>query len=155
MKHLLNRNKFINEELTVETKVVDSFGKPLNMYHGGSYTGGEFKGIAWFTSSKGDAKYYAKQNGGIVTKAYIIIRNPLYTGDVSNMNIKLTDDINRSIKNRNLTGVKVDKNGYIEFIEANDGVLIAQDIGSDGIIDLHNGEILDCVVFKNDQIVVK
>ena len=46
------------------------------------------------------------------------------------------------------------EDGVISFIEANNGVLIAQDIGCDGVIDLHDGEILDAVVFNNNQIIV-
>ena len=57
-----------------------------------------------------------------------------------------------SAKRRNLN-ISVE-DGVITFIEANSGVLIAQDIGCDGVIDLHDGEILDVVVFNNEQIIV-
>jgi len=46
------------------------------------------------------------------------------------------------------------EDGVISFIEANGGVLIAMDIGCDGVIDIHNGEILDVVVFNNEQIIL-
>jgi hypothetical protein len=144
---------FINENKPIiDTKVVDKNGKPLIMYHGGSWSGsGEFRGAGWFTTSKIDAKYYAKQNDGIVTKAYLIVKNPLYTGDIKHLGIKPTKDILNSIKKRNIH-LNIE-NGIINFIEANNGVLIAQDIGKDGIIDLVDGEILDVVVFDSNQIV--
>jgi hypothetical protein len=56
--------QFLTDPL--ETKVVDEFGKPLLMYHVGSYTSGEFRGAGWFTSSKKDATYYAKLNRMLV-----------------------------------------------------------------------------------------
>jgi len=140
------------EQLNINTKIVDKNGKPLVMYHGGSYTSGEFRGAGWFTTSKVDATYYAKQNDGRVTKAYLIVKNPLYTGDIKHLNIKPTEDIINSTKKRNMN--LTIENGVIKFIEANNGVLIAQDIGRDGIIDLVDGEILDVVVFDNNQIVL-
>jgi hypothetical protein len=136
----------------MDTKVIDDEGNPLVMYHGGSYSGGEFKGDGWFTTSKVDATYYAKQNDGIVTKAYLIIKNPLYTGHIKHLNIKPTQDMIKSAKKRNLT-IKIE-DGYISFIEANGGVLIARDIGRDGVIDIHQGEILDAVIFNNNQIIL-
>lgn len=143
--------RFIDEK---DTKVSKN-GKPLLMYHGGSFSGGEFKGVGWFTSCKADAKYYAKQNHGIVTTAYLIIKNPLYTGHIGHLNIKITDDILKSAKNRGeLNAIKVE-NDIIQFIEANAGVLIAKDIGRDGVIDLHDGEILDVIIFNNNQIIIK
>ena len=147
--------RILREEsrFTIDTKVVDSKGSPLVMYHGGSYTGGEFKGNTWFTSSKTDAKYYAKQNYGVVTKAYLIVNKPLYSGNIRELNIKVTNEIISSIKRRGLTGVLLDEN-YISFIETNDGVLLANDIGKDGVIDIHNGKILDVVVFDNKQIIL-
>ena len=136
----------------IDTKVVDDEGNPLVMYHGGSYSGGEFRGAGWFTTSKDDAKYYAKQNYGILTKAYLIVKNPLYTGHVKHLNIKPTKDMIKSVKKRNLN-IKIE-DGIISFIEANEGVLIALDIGRDGVIDIHNGEILDVVIFNNNQIIL-
>ena len=136
----------------IDTKVVDDEGNPLVMYHGGSYSGGEFRGAGWFTTSKDDAKYYAKQNYGILTKAYLIVKNPLYTGHVKHLNIKPTKDMIKSVKKRNLN-IKIE-DGIISFIEANGGVLIALDIGRDGVIDIHNGEILDVVIFNNNQIIL-
>jgi hypothetical protein len=136
----------------MDTKVIDDEGNPLVMYHGGSYSGGEFKGGGWFTTSKVDATYYAKQNDGIVTKAYLIIKNPLYTGHIKHLNIKQTQDMIKSAKKRNLT-IKIE-DGNISFIEANAGVLIALDIGKDGVIDIHQGEILDAVIFNNNQIIL-
>lgn len=152
-----NYNSFILENIkNIDTKVVDKNGKPLLMYHGGSYSGGEFKGAGWFTVSKADAKYYADQSDGNLTKAYLIIKNPLYSGDIKHLNIKITDDILKSAKKRNiLNSVKIDKNNIIEFIETNAAVLIAQDIGRDGVIDLYNGEFLDAVIFNNNQIILK
>ncbi len=58
----------------------------------------------------------------------------------------------KSAKKRNLT-IKIE-DGYISFIEANAGVLIALDIGKDGVIDIHQGEILDAVIFNNNQIIL-
>ena len=128
-------------------------GKPVVFYHGGSYTGGEFKGMAWFTTSKADAKYYAEQNGGHVTKANLIVKNPFYSGDIKHLNIKLTDDILNSAKNRNiLNAIKFNEDKTLEFIETNGATLIASDIGKDGVIDLYKGEIVDVVVFSNEQI---
>lgn len=134
----------------LNTKVVDGEGKPLVMYHGGSYSDGEFRGEGWFTTSKSDAKYYAKQNDGVVTSAYLIVNDPLYTGYIKDLNIKLTKDIVDSITKRNIK-LSVE-NGIITYIEANDGVLIAKDLGKDGVIDLDGGEILDVVVFSGKQI---
>ena len=136
----------------IDTKVVDDEGNPLVMYHGGSYSGGEFRGAGWFTTSKDDAKYYAEQNDGILTKAYLIVKNPLYTGHVKHLNIKPTKDMIKSVKKRNLN-IKIE-DGIISFIEANGGVLIARDIGRDGVIDIYNGEILDVVIFNNNQIIL-
>jgi hypothetical protein len=145
--------EFLNENrLNINTKVVDKNGKPLVMYHGGSYSGGEFKGAGWFTTSKVDAKYYAKQNNGILTKAYLIVKNPLYTGNIKHLNIEPTEEMLKSAKKRKIN-IKIE-DGVISFIEANNGVLIARDIGRDGIIDLVDGEILDVVIFDNSQIVL-
>ena len=138
----------------MDTKVIDDEGNPLVMYHGGSYSGGEFKGAGWFTTSKADATYYAKQNHGKVTKAYLIIKNPLYTGHIKHLNIKPTQDMIKSAKKRNYTGFIKIEDGYISFIETNVGVLIARDIGRDGVIDIHQGEILDAVIFNNNQIIL-
>jgi len=145
--------EFLNENrLNINTKVVDKNGKPLVMYHGGSYSGGEFKGAGWFTTSKVDAKYYAKQNDGILTKAYLIVKNPLYTGNIKHLNIEPTEEMLKSAKKRKIN-IKIE-DGVISFIEANNGVLIARDIGRDGIIDLVDGEILDVVIFDSSQIVL-
>jgi hypothetical protein len=145
--------EFLSENrLNINTKVVDKNGKPLIMYHGGSYSGGEFKGAGWFTTSKVDAKYYAKQNNGILTKAYLIVKNPLYTGNIKHLNIEPTEEMLKSAKKRKIN-IKIE-DGVISFIEANNGVLIARDIGRDGIIDLVDGEILDVVIFDNSQIVL-
>jgi len=138
------------------SKVVDSNGKPMLMYHGGSYTrfsGNEFKGIGWFTCSKPDARYYAKQSGNNVTSAYLVIKNPLYTGEISHLNIKVTKEILDSFKKRHMYsgGLKVE-NGIIQFIEANNGTLIARDCGYDGVIDIDDGEILDSVIFDSKQL---
>ena len=146
-KEVLSENK-----KNIKTKVVDENGKPLIMYHGGSYTSGEFKGAGWFTTSKEDAEYYAEQIDGKVTKAYLIVNNPLYTGHIKHLNIEPNEDIIKSAKKRELN-IKIE-DGVISFIEANEGVLIAMDIGCDGVIDIHNGEILDVVVFNNEQIVL-
>jgi hypothetical protein len=143
----------LNEVINIDTKVVDSNGKPLLMYHGGSYTGGEFKG-GWFTSEKADARYYAKQNHGIVTKAYLIIKNPLYAGHIKELNIKISKDILTSAKKRNISNAVVVKDGIIEFIETNAANLIAQDIGRDGVIDIESGQILDAIVFSHNQIII-
>ena len=146
IREYLNENK-----ANIDTKVSKN-GKPLIMYHGGSFSGGEFKGAGWFTVSKKDANYYAKQIDGNLTKAYLIIKNPLYTGHVKHLNITPTKGMLNSIKKRNLN-ISIE-DGIISFIEANNGVLIAQDIGCDGVIDLHDGEILDAIVFNNNQIIV-
>lgn len=139
-------------KIDIDTKVVDDNGNPIIMYHGGSYSGGEFRGAGWFTTSKDDAKYYAKQNDGIVTKAYLIVKNPLYTGNIKHLNIEPTKDIMESVKKRRLK-IRIE-DGVISFIEANGGILIARDIGRDGVIDLVDGKILDVVVFDNEQIVL-
>ena len=147
-----NWKQFLNENKpNIDTKVSKN-GKPLIMYHGGSFSGGEFKGAGWFTISKKDANYYAKQSYGNLTKAYLIIKNPLYTGHVKHLNITPTKGILNSIKKRNLN-ISIE-DGIISFIEANNGILIAQDIGCDGVIVLHDGEIVDAVVFNNNQIIV-
>lgn len=61
------------------SKITDKSGKPMVMYHGGSYGTGEFKG-GWFTSSYADAKHYADKVGGVVTAAFIKICKPLVAG---------------------------------------------------------------------------
>ncbi len=153
MKYIDTFNeRFLNEtKINIDTKVVDKNGKPLIMYHGGSFAGGEFKGVGWFTISKQDAKYYAEQNDGILTKAYIQIKNPLYTGHIKHLNIKPTEDMILSAKKRNIRlGIE---DGILTFIEPNEGVLIAMDIGRDGIIDLNDGDVLDAVIFNSNQII--
>lgn len=41
--------QFLTESLeSLETKVIDENGDPLLMYHGGSFTSGEFRGAGWF-----------------------------------------------------------------------------------------------------------
>lgn len=144
--------KFLNESKhKLDTKVVDENGTPLIMYHGGSYTSGEFRGAGWFTTSKEDAKYYAKQIDGKVTKAYLIVNNPLYTGHIKHLNITPNKEIIQSAKKRKIN-IKIE-DGVISFIEANQGVLIARDIGRDGVIDIEGGEILDVVIFDSEQII--
>lgn len=153
----ISKKFFTNPEFIKDftgSKVVDAEGKPLMMYHGGSFSGGEFKGTGWFTSNKADAKHYAKQNFGFITSAFLVVKNPLYAGDISHLNIKVTNDIIESNKKRNLNCIRVNKNGIIEYIEANGAVLIARDIDRDGVIDLHNNEILDVVIFNSKQILL-
>lgn len=135
-----------------ETKVIE-YEKPLLMYHGGSYSGGEFKGTGWFTRFKEDAEYYVKQNNGILTKAYLIIKNPLYTGDIKHLKIKPTKEMLDSVEKRRLQYSLIIENNIITFIEANAGVMIAIDIGKDGVIDLQDKKILDAVIFKSSQII--
>lgn len=157
MKHLSFFNEFILEtkkNININTLVVDTDNKPLIMYHGGdSFTNDAYNGITWFTSSKADAKYYAKQNNGVLTKAYLIITNPLYTGDIKHLNLKPTKESLKHIKKRNLSSSVKIENNIISFIEANAGVLLAQDMGNDGIIDISKGSIIDAVVFKKEQII--
>jgi hypothetical protein len=138
---------------SLETKVVDEFGKPLLMYHGGSYTSGEFRGAVWFTSCEADAQYYAEQNDGRVTKAYLEIKDPLYTGSIEHLKIRPTEELLISAERRRYT-IKTNEEGFIKFIEANAGVLIARDLDLDGVIDLHDGKILDAVIFSNNQIIL-
>jgi hypothetical protein len=152
-------NKILSKPDFIEdfegSKVVDALGKPILMYHGGSYSDGEFSGWGWFTVNKADAKYYAKQSDGNLTEAYLIIKNPLYTGHIKHLNIPITDDILKSAKKRNILNSIVVKNGVIQFIEANNGILVALDTSKDGIIDLHEGNILDAVIFESGQILNK
>ena len=110
------------------------------MYHGGSYSGvGEMKGTIWFTKYKSDAKYYAKQIGGHLTKAKLNYQNPLNT-----RNFEVTECMIKSSKERNLN---VDFTS--SFIETNAATLIAQDCGYDAVIDGDNGDV---VVFSFDNI---
>lgn len=150
-KKLSKNDKFIKDFFG--SKVVDVNGNPLLMHHGGSFSDGEFKGNGWFTAYKGDARYYAKQNDGIVTSAYIVVKNPLYSGHIEHLVIKITDEILKSCEKRNLN-IEVNEKGIISFIEANAATLIAHDINCDGVIDLHDGNILDVVVFSSDQILL-
>lgn len=145
----------LNESVEFDNSgILTKNNKPITFYHGGSYTGGEFKGMAWFTVFKEDAEYYAEQNNGIVTEANLILKNPLYSGHIKDMNIEISDDILQSVKNRNLEySIKVNSDNIIEFIETNAATLIASDIGRDGVIDIHHGEVLDVVVFSNEQII--
>ncbi len=137
----------------LQTKVVDEFGKPLLMYHGGSYTSGEFRGVGWFTSCEADAQYYSEQIDGVVTEAYLDIKNPLYTGRIEHLEILPTEEFLKSAERRGYK-VTLNERGFIKFIEPNVGVLIAQDLGHDGVIDLHEGKILDAVIFSNNQIIL-
>ncbi len=150
MKHIYSYNDFI-----LETKKFDISRTP--MYHGGSYNGGEFIGNIWFTANIKDAKYYARTNYGHVTKAYLTINNPFYTGYIKELDIKLTKDISKIIKKRKLThSVKVDtETNRIEYIETNSGVLIAKDLGYDGVLDINtDNTVIDAIVFDNKQIEV-
>jgi hypothetical protein len=150
---MINLTQLLNEMTAIDTKVTKN-GKPLLMYHGGSFhSGDEFTGRGWFTSNKADAKYYATQNNGNITKAFLIVKNPLYTGHIDHLNIKITKEILLSAKKRRIENSVIVKNGIIEFIEANAGVLIAIDIGRDGVIDIEDKAIIDVVIFSNSQIV--
>ena len=110
----------------IASKVVDENGEPLVVWHGGSFTGGEFKGNAWFTFDKSGAKYYAKQNNGIVTQAFLSIKNPYYSGHINKK----------------------------DYVETNNAVLVAQkNKKQDGVIDLDiNKKIIDCIVWTSNQI---
>lgn len=133
--------------------IVNSKNKPITFYHGGTYTGGEFRGVIWFTVDRSDAKYYADQNGGVVSKAHLISNNPLYSGNIKHLNIELTDDMISSMKKRSEeNSVIVNDDNIIEYIETNFAVILAQDIGRDSVIDLHDGEIVDVIVWNNEQI---
>lgn len=144
-----------NEEINLpQTKVVDSHGNPLLMYHGGDSFNDSYGGVTWFTSEKADAAMYAKNNYGTVTSAYLNIENPLYSGHIAHLKIKPSNDILKSTKKRNIGDSVIIKNGIITFIETNDAVLIAQDIGRDGVIDIENDVILDAIIFNNKQIVL-
>lgn len=134
------------------SKVVDALGNPILMYHGGSYSSGEFKGNGWFTISKKDASYYAKQNYGNVTSAYLIIKNPLYSGDIGHLGFKMTKEIEDSCKKRNLFNAVKVEDGIIKHIETNGAVIIARDVLCDGVIDLYNEQILDAIIFNSSQI---
>jgi hypothetical protein len=123
-----------------QSKIVNKAGKPLIMHHGGSFSPtkstkpgivhplNDFRGVGWFTSSKADAKHYAKQSGGNnLTSVYLKIENPLYAGK--------------------------QKDGT--YIEANTAVLLAQKSNGkyDGVIDVDdNGDILDAIVWNSRQI---
>ena len=119
-----------------QSKVVKN-GKPLIMHHGGSFSPtkptkdlsyfNEFKGIAWFTSSKGDARHYAKQSGGgNLTSVYLKIENPLYSG-------------------RQEDGSYIETNTAVSLAKKSNGKY-------DGVIDVENGEILDAIVWDSKQI---
>jgi hypothetical protein len=145
--------EIIKESTNIKTTVVDSTGKPLLMYHGGSYTSGEFRGVAWFTTSKVDAQYYADQIDGNVTEAYLLVNNPLYVGHIKDLGVVVTKEMLDSVKKRNIGKGFKSEGDVVQFIEPNFGVLLAQDLGYDGVIDMHEGEILDVVVFNSDQII--
>lgn len=157
MKHLSFFDEFIsetNKNININTLVVDANNKPLIMYHGGaSFANDTYNGITWFTSSKADAKDYAKKNYGVLSKAYLVIVNPLYTGDIKHLNLKPTKEFLKHIKKRNLSSSVIVENNIISFIEANSGVILARDMGNDGIIDISEGSIVDVVVFKKEQII--
>lgn len=127
------------------------------MYHGGGYSSGEFIGDGWFTTSKADAKYYARQSGGAVTAAYIDIQNPLYAGHIDTTKFKIVPDKKfwKSVKKRQLEPFVEMDGEYVSYIETNGAVLIAKDCGYDGVIDIENGKIVDAVIFKSDQIIIK
>ena len=106
------------------SKVIDENGEPLIVHHGGSYTKGEFKGVGWFARDKSGAKYYAKQNNGVVISVFLSIKKPYYAGQVSAK----------------------------EYRETNNAVLFAQKNKEyDGVIDK---DIMDCIVWKSNQIKV-
>jgi hypothetical protein len=146
---------FLNQQFIKDfegSKVVDTLGNPILMHHGGSYSNGDFKGTGWFTRSKNDAKYYAKQNFGNITSAYIVIKNPLFSGNIAHLGFKMTKEIKDSCEKRNLNNAIKVENSIIQFIETNGAVLIAKDILCDGVIDLHDEQIIDVVIFESSQI---
>jgi len=129
------------------SKVVNKYGKPLVMHHGGSFSptkqqqgqgqgqrgqqgnddgNNAFRGTAWFTAYKSDAQRYAKNSGGNLTSVYIRILKPLYAG--------------------------WQKDG--SFIETNAAIrhAIKSQGKYDGVIDVENGGILDAVVWESNQI---
>jgi len=133
------------EGMSLDTKVADAKGRPLTMYHGGSWTGsGDFKGIGWFTRSRADARHYAR-NGGTITPVYLIIKKPFYSGDVGHLKLSAKD----------FPPGMPHKNGFVQFIETNWAVHHAKDNGYDGVINLTGGEILDAIVWNPHQIIVK
>lgn len=150
MNHLI---PFLEHSISIQTKVVDVKNRPLKMYHGGSYSHGKFLGNAWFTTSKADARRYAKTMDGDVTTAYIVINKPLYTGNIAHLEMKITDEISTSVAYHR-SGIVINDLGIITYIEANGGVLIAQDCGYDGVIDIEGQKIFDVVVWNPEQIIV-
>jgi hypothetical protein len=141
---------FEEHSLFPNSKVVDNRGKLIKVYHGGSYSSGEFLGTAWFTTTKADARYYAEQIDGTLTTAYLNIENPLYT---NNSNITIDENVEQVFKNRGLEYyLENSKDGVINNIEPNTAVIIAKDLGYDGVIDTYNDKIIDCVVWNSSQI---
>jgi len=148
-------NQILFESLQ-DTKVSDN-GKPILMYHGGGYSGGDaFRGDGWFTVSKTDGKYYARQSGGSLTAAYLDIKNPLYAGYVKSFKVVPDNKFLKSLKSRKIEHSVQLEDGYISYIEPNSAVLIAKDIGRDGVIVLEeDGSISDSVIFNSSQVVLK
>jgi hypothetical protein len=93
IKYLLNEDKKLGElndnfkKWFGDSKVVDSSGNPLIVYHG-SNSQIKFKEFltnkpSWFTTSENYANaFISNKVKGLLFKVYIKIKNPLYIGDI-------------------------------------------------------------------------
>ncbi len=138
-----------------DTKVIDDNGNPILMYHGGGYCNknDDMVGTIWFTTCEEDARYYADQSGGCVTMALLNITNPLYAGHVDHLNMEDTPQLIEIRSRRDASMIIED--GIIKYIEPNGASIIAEDLGYDGVIVLHDGKLGDCIVWSSDNIQVQ
>lgn len=137
------------------SRVVDSDGKPLVVYHGtaadfdafdNSKTGANDLGLwgrgHYFASSPTSANSYALRqgDGARVVPAYVSIQNPLVLRTGSDLVTRLPDGTNtRELIGHNLDGSKIKA--------------IAMDGGHDGVIQIKpDGSIGDVVAFNPEQI---
>ncbi|MDC7229719.1 MAG: JAB domain-containing protein [Sphaerochaetaceae bacterium] len=138
-----------------ESKVVDENGNPIELLHGSpnmfddfirtqdndnGYLGAGY----YFTGDKGIAQTYAtKNNIGYIYHAYLKMDNPLrYDQEWDKEWSKIRDEI-------------VKENPRVEQYSSEFGKLLAEKIqsyGYDGVLDLRNGEVVEAVVFRNEQI---
>jgi len=135
------------------SKVVDSDGKPLVVYHGTAAdfdsfdkTGANDLGLwgrgHYFSASAENASSYALRqgDGARVIPAYVSINNPLVLKTGSDLVIRLPDGTDhKELVGPNLDGSKIKQ--------------IALDGGHDGVIQIRpNGLIGDIVAFRPEQI---
>lgn len=105
-----------------KSKVVDTEGKPIVLYHGTDQSFDEFQGTSWFTTSKSDASNYSniitpgKEHTPNVMPVYVSIKKPKYLENYANR-----DEVEKAKQSGKYDGVIVknvmgsDKSYFITF----------------------------------------